>query len=69
MLREGDKIKVHMFTLDGSGNWTGAEIKTRNYDRVFEISRKNGVLGIDWNDFTPLDSFTTENGAVVFEGV
>lgn len=58
-----------MFSLDGSGNWTGAEIKTRNYNKVFEIYEEGGKLGIDWNGFTPLDSFATENGSIVFEGV
>lgn len=64
MYKAGDKIKVHFF--DKTAAHMG-EIKTRNYNKVFTIYRDNGILGIDWSGFTPLDSFATSNGAVVFE--
>lgn len=62
-IKTGDKIKVHIFGMDQK------EIRTRMYDKVFEVHDQDGVLGIDWNCFAPLDSFSTENGAVVFERI
>lgn len=43
MLKENDLVKVHLY---GCSN---KEIKTGNYNKVFRVYRKNGVLGIDWN--------------------
>lgn len=43
MLKENDLVKVHLY---GCSN---KEIKTRNYNKVFRVYSKNGVLGIDWN--------------------
>lgn len=43
MLKENDFVKVHLY---GCSN---KEIKTGNYNKVFRVYRKNGVLGIDWN--------------------
>lgn len=43
MLKENDLVKVHLY---GCSN---KEIKTGNYNTVFWVYRKNGVLGIDWN--------------------
>lgn len=62
MLKENDLVKVHLY---GCSN---KEIKTGNYNKVFRVYRKNGVLGIDWNTsrspytnhgdiFTPCESF------------
>lgn len=69
-LKEHDKIKVHFY--DNSG-----EIKTRNFDKVFEIYNKNGELGIDWNTelseyincgdiFVPFHHFAN---TVIFENI
>ena len=63
MISEGSKIKVHIFSA------VGREIMTRNHDKVFDVYKENGQLGIDWVEFTPLESFSTGNGAVVFEEV
>ena len=63
MIKAGDKIKVHIYDTQHK------EIKTRNHGEVFTVYEKGGQLGIDWNDFAPLDSFATSNGAVVFETV
>lgn len=57
------RIKVHMY----SGN---KEIKTRNFDKVFDVYFKNGKPGIDWNasgdSFEPLENFAY---SVIFEDV
>ena len=69
-MKANDMIKVHMY----SGN---AEIKTRNFDKVFKVYEKNGKLGIDWNTehslytckgdiFTPFETFAH---TVIFENV
>lgn len=63
MIGVGSKIKVHIF------NMFGVEIIGRNHDVIYDVYKKNGYLGIDWFGFTPLESFSTENGAVVFEEV
>lgn len=70
MLKENDKIKVHMYAF-------GKEIQTRNKDEVYTIYKKNGNLGIDWNTekkqttsngdaFVSLNNFSFD---VVFENV
>lgn len=64
------KVKVHMYS--GSG-----EIRTQNFNKVFDVYMKNGKPGIDWNVnrlpysnhgdiFTPLDNFAS---SVIFEDV
>lgn len=65
MIKEGSKIKVHIYDVNKK------EIKTRAHDRVFTVRNCGGVLGIDWtaDQFTPLAAFATDNGAVIFEGV
>lgn len=63
MLKEHKFIKVHIYDT------AGKEINTRNREKLFEVYKKNGQLGIDWDEFTPLTAFATENGAVVFEEV
>lgn len=63
-LNVGDRIRVHIFSF-------GREIKTRNFGQIFEVFRQNGRLGIEWEDpgFTPLDSFATDTGNVIFEKI
>ena len=67
---EIQKVKVHMY----SGN---REIQTRNFGKIFEVYKKNGKYGIDWNTerspymnngevFTPFESFAY---TVIFEDV
>ena len=63
MIKAGSKIKVHIFDMFGN------EIITRNFNEVFNVYEKEGRLGIDWIGFAPLESFSTQNGAVVFEEV
>lgn len=62
MLKENDKIKVHMF------NDQGKEIKTAVYDKVFEVIKKNSRLGIYWKDdeFAPFETFSH---TVIFENI
>ncbi len=60
-IKAGDKILVHLFDVHGK------EIITDNHGETFEVHSENGRLGIDWNDFAPLESFSTENGKVIFE--
>ena len=73
-MKANDMIKVHMYT---NGNKEHAEIKTRNFDKVFEVYEKNGKLGIDWNTgknpftckgevFTPFEIFSQ---TVIFENI
>jgi hypothetical protein len=61
---ENSKIRVHMYSF-------GKEIKTRNFNKVFTVYRKNGKLGIDWNTsendtFLPFSGFTSN---IIFENV
>lgn len=74
IMKANDKIKVHFYNHDYSDY---REIKTKNYDKVFEVYEKNGKLGIDWNTdkspydckgevFTPFDTFAQR---VIFENV
>lgn len=63
MIDAGSRIKVHIFSP------VGREIVTRNFDKVFDVYKKDGRLGIDWVEFVPLESFSTGNGSVVFEEV
>lgn len=69
-MKENKMVKVHMY----SGN---IEVKTRNFDKIFRVYKKNGKLGIDWNTerspytckgevFTPFETFAQ---AVIFEDV
>lgn len=63
-------IIVRIFTKPD--NWKPEnEIKTRNYNKVFEVYEKNGMPGIDWNptgeSFTPLNSFS--GNTVYFEDI
>ena len=70
-MKANDMIKVHLFGTDSK------EIKTRNFEKVFEVYEKNGKLGIDRNTekshytchgevFTPFYTFAS---TVVFENV
>lgn len=49
MLKENDKVKVHMMEVQNFPN--GIEIKTRNHDMVSAVKKDpaTGRLGIDWN--------------------
>lgn len=69
-MKVNDKIKVHIYSF-------GKEIKTRNFDKVFTVYKKNGKLGIDYNTerilytckgdvFTPFETFAS---TVIFENV
>lgn len=60
MLKENDKIKIHLYSTNHK------EIKTRNYEKVFTVSEKGGKLGIDWAGFTPFEDFAS---SVIFEDV
>ncbi len=71
IMTENMMIKVHLYGTDNR------EIKTRNFDRIFKVYKKNGKLGIDWNTdrspytckgdiFTPFDTFAD---SVIFENV
>jgi hypothetical protein len=67
MLKEYQKIKVHLFDANG------CEIITDCKDTVFIVKEKGGKLGIDFNTkilvddiFTPFESFTN---SVIFEDV
>lgn len=62
----GKYIKVHIYDTSKENR---PEIKTRAYNQVFKVYEQGGRLGIDWNGFTPLDSFSTCNNAVEFEEV
>ena len=73
-MKENDMIKVHIYN---DGNKNHKEIKTRNFDKVFRVYRKNGKLGIDWNTerspytsngdiFSPFENFSH---TVIFENV
>lgn len=73
MLKENDRVKVHVYN---SGN-DKTEIKTRISDKVFTVYKKNGFLGIDYNErespyicngetFTPFETFSSN---VIFENV
>lgn len=77
-IKMGDKIKVHMYDLMHDRK----EIKTRCMNNVYDVYKKNGKLGIDFNEvgsvgykangddtFSPLDAFATKTGAVKFEKV
>lgn len=70
-------IIVRIFTKPD--NWKPEnEIKTRNYNKVFQVYEKNGMRGIDWNTehnpysnggevFTPLKDFS--GSTVCFEEI
>lgn len=62
-MKVGDHIKVHIFDV------LGLEISTRNRNKVYDVYKQDGRLGIDWDGFTPLDAFATCNGNVIFEEV
>ena len=61
-------VKVHIYRYPD--DWKPEnEIKTRNFDKVFQIYEKDGKRGIDWNTdrspytnrgevFTPLEHFS-----------
>ena len=70
-IKEKDMINVHLYDT------SNREIKTRNYNKVFEVCYKNGKLGIDWNTerspyicrgeiFTPFEVFAP---SVTFENI
>lgn len=42
MLKIGDKVKVHMYSC-------GREVKTINYDKVFNVCGSPENMGIEWN--------------------
>lgn len=69
MLNVNDKLKVHLYDSHNR------EIKTRNYDVIFTVYKKDGKLGINWNTelqinsenvFVPFKSFSH---TVIFENV
>jgi hypothetical protein len=67
IMKENAKVKVHLFDT------VGKEIKTRNFDKVFTVYKKNGRYGIDWvvdnadgDAFVPFYHFTS---ATIFEDV
>lgn len=59
----GESIKVHIYShIDNK------EIHTRQDGTIYKVYSRNGKAGIDYaGEFTPLDHFSTQNGAVVFE--
>lgn len=59
-MKANDMIKVHLYDT------SNREIKTRNYDKVFNVYEKNGKLGIDWSTFAPFETFTS---SVIFENL
>lgn len=70
MLTEKSKIKVHLYSGKN-------EIITRNHNKIFEVYKKGGKLGIDWNTaqspyscggevFSPFETFAS---TVIFEDV
>lgn len=70
-MKTNDMIKVHLYDTNNR------EMKTRNYDKVFHVYKKNGKLGIDYNAekspytckgdvFTPFETFAQ---SVIFENV
>lgn len=72
MLKENDKIKVHIIDVNG---YRG-EIRTRNYGQIFTIEKHPATkeLAIEWNEFSedknnrllPLSHFSWN---VLFEDV
>lgn len=69
MLNVNNKLKVHLYDS------RNREIKTRNYDVIFTVYKKDGKLGINWNTeiqinsenvFVPFKSFSH---TVIFENV
>ena len=63
-LNKGDIIKIRLFAF-------GKELTNiPTHDKPFEVQENNGMLGVDWlGQFLPLEAFSTENGAVVFESI
>lgn len=60
----GELIKIHIYDLTHEGR----EIHTRQDGTIYKVYSKEGKAGIDYaGEFTPLDHFSTENGAVAFE--
>lgn len=70
-MKANDMIKVHLYDT------SNREIKTRNYDKIFLVYKKNGKLGIDYNTerspytckgdvFTPFETFAQ---SVIFENI
>lgn len=61
-MKVNDIIKVHFYGTDKK------EIKTRCFNKLFEVYNKSGKLGINWNtehspytckgdEFTPFETF------------
>lgn len=76
MLQENSKVKVHFCDHRKFPSFEGETI-TRHHGKIFEVKRKNGKLGIDYNTerspytckgdiFTPFYTFALD---VVFEDV
>lgn len=61
-ITQGDTIRVHIYTEN-------MEIRTRNYDKIFNVFEKNGELGIDWHTekADPFAPFRTFAPNVIFE--
>ncbi len=59
-MKTSDMIKVHLYDMNNK------EIKTRSYDKIFIVHEKDGKLGIDWNTFTPFETFAS---SVIFENI
>ncbi len=68
MLKENSKVIVCICNHSTFPKIKDA-VKTPNSDKIFEVKKKNGKLGIDWNTslspytcrgevFTPLDTFS-----------
>ena len=74
MLKESDKIKVHMMDVSFD-----REIKTRNFNRIFTVERdpETGKLGIDWyghvnrrpDDEIKISPFDTFSWNIIFENI
>lgn len=76
MLKENSKVKVHFCNHNKFPSFEGESI-TRTHDKIFEVKKKNGKLGIDYNTsrspytrngeiFTPFETFSWN---VIFEDV
>lgn len=76
MLQENSKVKVYICNHQTFPKIEDA-VKTRNIEVIFEVKKKNGKLGIDYNTsrspytcngeiFTPFETFSWN---VIFEDV
>ena len=71
MIKEGSKIKVHIYDC------MNREISTRNIGKVFEVKKQSGHLGINWNteqspyicEGNVFNAFYTFASNVIFEDI